>query len=597
MGPQVASVPEGVQTDTAVLTRQSQSPTSPVSPPAARTPPDGHTTADRSAAPPGPARHGSGPAMNTRRRVGLRTRVVASFALLSALLSLFLSGATYFLIQASTMERREAVSRSLAFSNARLVREQLLIEGADGLDQLDNVLQRRPIDGTVVLTYGDSTTVSASAFSQANFDPERDIPPAIRAAVQNRQTVIQRTKIDGEPVLFIGVPIRLSTAAPAEQAAADAAEAQEDEPGSPVASQPESGATASSVTEPAEVPAFKGDWAEYYEVSSLADIEDTFDTLVVALIAADGLTTLAGALVGRWISRRVLAPLHDVNTAVKALATMTFDTKLPPTRDPDLAPLVSTFNQTVEALQDRIDRDGRFASDVSHELRSPLTTLTASVAVLQLHQDVLPEPAQRAVSLLSEEFQRFQQLVEDLLEISRFDAGAQHLDRSPLVIGEFVRFAVGMTCKGEVAVTIDPDLEEAVIMADKRRLLQVLSNLVSNADKHAGGVSELDVGRARGGIELRVQDRGPGVPPEDRERIFDRFARGVTAGRRGSDQGTGLGLALVSEHVRLHGGTIRVEDRPDGADGACFTVFLPANPVSIYDSEAEFEAAGFGVDL
>ncbi|MFN0029368.1 MAG: ATP-binding protein [Acidimicrobiales bacterium] len=539
--------------------------------------------------------------MKPRRRVGLRTRVVASFALLSAMLSLFLSGATYFLIQASTLERREAVARSLAFSNARLVREQLLIEGADGLDQLDNVLQRRPIDGTVVLTYGDSTTVSASAFSQASFDPGRDIPAPLRAAVQNRQTVIQRTQLNGEPVLFIGVPIRLSTAAPAEQAAADAAVAAADaEPGSPTITQQsgtqQSDATTSSLAEPA-APAFKGDWAEYYEVSSLADIEDTFDTLVVALIAADGLTTLAGALVGRWISRRVLAPLHDVNTAVRALATMTFDTKLPPTRDPDLAPLVSTFNQTVEALQDRIDRDGRFASDVSHELRSPLTTLVASVAVLEQHEDVLPEPAQRAVRLLSEEFQRFQQLVGDLLEISRFDAGAQHLDRSPLVVGEFVRFAVGMTCQGEVAVTIDPDLEEAVIMADKRRLVQVLSNLVSNADKYADGVREVDVSRVRGGVELRVMDRGPGVPEEDQERIFDRFARGVTAGRRGSDQGTGLGLALVSEHVRLHGGTVRVQDRPDGASGACFTVFLPANPVSIYDSEADFEAAGFGADL
>ncbi len=535
--------------------------------------------------------------MKPRRRVGLRTRVVASFALLSAMLSLFLSGATYFLIQASTLERREAVARSLAFSNARLVREQLLIEGADGLDQLDNVLQRRPIDGTVVLTYGDSTTVSASAFAQASFDPGRDIPAALRAAVQNRQTVIQRTQLGGEPVLFIGVPIRLSTAAPAEQAAADAAAVQQDEPSSLVATTPDSGATSSSVADEPATPAFKGDWAEYYEVSSLADIEDTFDTLVVALIAADGLTTLAGALVGRWISRRVLAPLHDVNDAVKALATMAFDTKLPPTRDPDLAPLVTTFNQTVEALQDRIDRDGRFASDVSHELRSPLTTLTASVAVLEQHQAALPEPAQRAVTLLSEEFQRFQQLVGDLLEISRFDAGAQHLDRSALVIGEFVRFAVGMTCKGEVGVTIDPDLEEAVIMADKRRLVQVLSNLVSNADKYAEGVSEVDVGRVRGGVELRIMDRGPGVPAEDRDRIFDRFARGVTAGRRGSDQGTGLGLALVSEHVGLHGGTIRVEDRPDGAAGACFTVFLPANPVSIYDSEADFEAAGFGADV
>lgn len=533
-----------------------------------------------------------------RRRIGLRTRVVASFAMLSALLSLFLSGATYFLIQASTLERREAVAKSLAFSNARLVREQLLTElelDPDGFDQFDNVLQRRPIDGTVVLTYRGRTTVSASAFAQANFDPGADIPETLAEVVRSHRTVMQRTRLHGQPVLFIGVPIRLSTAEPAEQAAADAAE--EAESGGVSGSLPVTTVAAVGTTEPANPVDTTGDWAEYYEVSSLADIEDTFDTLVIALIAADVLTTAAGALVGRWVSKRVLAPLSDVNAAVEALATMSFDTKLPATRDPDLAPLVTTFNHTVTALQERIDRDGRFASDVSHELRSPLTTLTASVAVLQQHHADLPEPAQRAVALLAEEFQRFHQLVGDLLEISRFDAGAQRLDRSPLVIGEFVRHAAAMTCAADVPITIDPDLEEAVIMADKRRLVQVLSNLAVNAQKYADGVSEITVTRARGGIEIGVIDSGPGVPLEDRVRVFDRFARGVTAGRRGSDQGTGLGLALVSEHVRLHGGTVRVEDRLDGLAGARFTVFLVATPVSIYDSEADFEAAGFGADL
>jgi signal transduction histidine kinase len=145
-------------------------------------------------------------------------------------------------------------------------------------------------------------------------------------------------------------------------------------------------------------------------------------------------------------------------------------------------------------------------------------------------------------------------------------------------------------------VVVDADLEETVIMADKRRLVQVLSNLAQNATRYADGVTELTVTRARGGVELAVLDRGPGVPPAERQRIFDRFSRGVTAGNRGNDQGTGLGLALVSEHVHLHGGTVRVDDRPDGDPGACFVVYLPANPVSIYDTEEDFEAAGIGTD-
>jgi len=506
------------------------------------------------------------PDVSTRpRRIGLRSRVTATFALLSALLSLLLSSATYVLVRGNAVQRREAIIENVAFSNARLVRQQLLTDlgtGRVGTTVYTDFLQRSPVDGTAVLRYGGRTYYTSSSFLDGTFDPEFDIPTPLATAVADRRTVVQRVRLKGVPVLVVGVPLRLTAdgAAPAGAEAGDVA------------------------------------WADYYELASLGDVEGLLDTLLVALIAVGVSTTLTGLVVGRRVSRRVLAPLEDVNNAVRALATMSADATLPPTGDPDLAPLVSSFNDTVAALQERIERDGRFASDVSHELRSPLTTLTNSIAVLQRHETELPEPAQRAVALLGAEFERFQQLVGDLLEISRFDAGAQHLERSPLVLGEFLRQAARFTCPEGTPVVIDGDLEEAVIMADKRRLVQVLSNLAQNAARYADGVAELTVTRARGGVELSVLDRGPGVPVTERLRIFDRFSRGVTAGNRGNDQGTGLGLALVSEHVRLHGGTVRVEDRPDGEPGACFVVFLPANPVSIYDSDEDFEAAGIGAE-
>ena len=503
------------------------------------------------------------------RRIGLRSRVTATFALLSALLSLLLSSATYVLVRGNAVQRREAIIENVAFSNARLVRQQLLTDlgtGRVGNTVYTDFLQRSPVDGTAVLRYGGRTFYTSSSFLDGTFDPEFDIPTALATAVADQRTVVQRVRLKGVPVLVVGVPLRLTA-----DAAAPAA--------------PSADATGGDVA-----------WAEYYELASLGDVEGLLDTLLVALVAVGVSTTLTGLVVGRRVSRRVLAPLEDVNNAVRALATMSADATLPPTGDPDLAPLVSSFNDTVAALQERIERDGRFASDVSHELRSPLTTLTNSIAVLQRHEAELPEPAQRAVALLGAEFERFQQLVGDLLEISRFDAGAQHLERSPLVLGEFLRQAARFTCPDGTPVVIDADLEEAVIMADKRRLVQVLSNLAQNAARYADGVTELTVSRARGGVELAVLDRGPGVPPAERLRIFDRFSRGVTAGNRGNDQGTGLGLALVSEHVRLHGGTVRVEDRPDGEPGACFIVFLPANPVSIYDSDEDFEAAGIGAE-
>ncbi|MGD9754739.1 MAG: ATP-binding protein [Acidimicrobiia bacterium] len=516
-----------------------------------------------------------------RRRIGLRTRVISSFGLLSLLLSLGLAGATYFLVQANTIERREATALDEAFANARQIRNQIL-DDSDGVEPVsrDDLLRRAPIDGIAVLSYTGDVLYSGRTVGNAPFDPTTQLPVEFGHAVDERRATMYRSAIDDEPVLFIGVPIQLGddlAAPPADGSVPDAA---------------------STTTAPVPPQPARPDWAAYYEISSLADLQSTFDTMLLALLGAVVLTTLVGLLVGRWVSKRVLAPLRDVNDAVEALAEMSFDTKLPVTRDPDLAPLVSTFNHTVAALHERIERDGRFASDVSHELRSPLTTLTNSVAILERYQDDLPDPAQRAVALLTEEFQRFQQLVGDLLEISRFDAGAQKLERSPLVIGEFVRLAVRMTCPDQdIPVNIDPDLEEAVIMADKRRLVQVLSNLAVNAQRYAGGVTEVGVTRARGGVEIAVVDSGPGVPLADRIRVFDRFARGITANKRGSDTGTGLGLSLVAEHMRLHGGTVRVEDRLDGGAGARFVVYLPATPVSIYDTEADFEAAGIGADL
>ncbi len=550
-----------------------------------------------------------------RRRIGLRTRVISSFGLLSLLLSLGLSGATYFLVQASILERREATAINEAFNNARQVRSLLLEQqtaaaaGTDssGLGRADNLLRRAPLNGIAVLEINGQITASARTVGNAPFDPKNSMPPRLSQTVGEHRAAIYRSHIKSEQVLIIAVPIQLDSetvaaalgATPSNDGATTTAAsagttATSASPTTDAATT--TGSTSADGTTPA--PATAESWAAYYEVSSLADIDSTFNTMLIALTAAVGLTTLVGLLLGRWVSKRVLAPLSDVNDAVEALAEMSFDTKLPVTRDPDLAPLVSTFNHTVAALHERIERDGRFASDVSHELRSPLTTLTNSVAILERYAADLPSPAQQAVALLTEEFDRFQQLVGDLLEISRFDAGAQKLERSPLIIGEFVRHAIRMTCPDQdVPVTVDPDLEEAVIMADKRRLVQVLTNLTVNAAKYGGGVTDVNATRARGGVEIAVVDNGPGVPLADRIRVFDRFARGVSANKRGSTTGTGLGLALVAEHMRLHNGTVRVEDRLDGAPGARFVVYLPATPVSIYDTEADFEAAGIGADL
>ena len=130
-------------------------------------------------------------------------------------------------------------------------------------------------------------------------------------------------------------------------------------------------------------------------------------------------------------------------------------------------------------------------------------------------------------------------------------------------------------------VIVDPRAEHLITRLDKRRMLRVLANLLENARHYGAGEITVEVtpstdrGEPITDVQIAVEDRGPGVPPEERGHIFERFARGVSAGRRGAGEGAGLGLALVDEHVRLHGGRVWVDDRSDGEEGARFVIELP----------------------
>jgi two-component system, OmpR family, sensor histidine kinase MtrB len=315
--------------------------------------------------------------------------------------------------------------------------------------------------------------------------------------------------------------------------------------------------------------------AAYFEILSLGDLERTLRALAVSLIGASLVTTLAGAAFGWWASRRALRPLGGVSTAALSLAGGRLETRLEGSDDPDLAPITNSFNEMAQALQDRIERDARFASDVSHELRSPLMTLAASIEVMNNQRDEMPERARAALDLMVADIERFQQLVGDLLEISRFDAGVVRLELEEVHLAELVMQAVSFSSERDVPVELDADLAGVVVEADKRRLVRVIANLLDNAAKYGDGASSVSLRRAGGGVQIAVEDRGPGVPVEDRTLIFDRFSRGVSAGRRSASEGVGLGLSLVAEHVNLHGGEVWVEDRADGEPGARFVVQLP----------------------
>ncbi len=308
----------------------------------------------------------------------------------------------------------------------------------------------------------------------------------------------------------------------------------------------------------------------YFEIYQLIELDRTLSILLNSSIAAAFVTTVAGATIGWWASRRLLSPVAAVSAAAAAVASGRFDVRLEESGDPELSRMAASFNQMTEALLVRIQRDARFASDVSHELRSPLTTLAAALEVVSSRRDEMPERARMGLDLLGAEIGRFERLVENLLEISRLDAGVEELVLEDVVLGQFVREAVGHPSR---ALDLRPGAAETVVRADKRRLERVLVNLAENAERHGGGLVRVVVEREDGWAGFAVEDSGPGVAQEERDKVFDRFFRGRAAGMRGAGEGSGLGLSLVREHVVLHGGRVWVEDRDGG--GARFVVRLP----------------------
>ena len=201
------------------------------------------------------------------------------------------------------------------------------------------------------------------------------------------------------------------------------------------------------------------------------------------------------------------------------------------------------------------------------QLRTPLTTMLNSVALLQNRRPDLPPQLWEPVDLLSDELHRFRTLVVDLLEISRADS-AEREEGEPVVIADLVRRAAD-TAAGRRVTVVEPGAGQVVMLADKRRLERVFANLVENADVHGRGCVAVRVSVEGTIIRVVVDDRGDGVAAARRERIFERFARDSVD----SGTGVGLGLAIVSRHVRWHAGVVRVEDAPGG--GARFVVELP----------------------
>jgi len=448
----------------------------------------------------------------------LRGRLTWTFAVGAAVLSTIFAGLTYFGVRHIIVVSRQASDLQQAYVNAALVRSAVAQEPAS-LSSLLTSLDAATTSSSLVRlgsTWIEGTTVA---------DPET-IPATFRVAGTEviRQVVIE----NNVPVLIIAVPL----------------------------------------------PAVR---ATYFQRRELADLNGTLNRLLGILVLGTLFTSGLGAYAGRRTTRRALAPLADTAHAARLVAEGDLTVRLASDAPhSEVATLSAAFNEMVDQLVRRLDRDARFASDVSHELRSPLTTLAMSAEVLRLHEGDLHPDAREALALLTTDVATFQSLVEDLLDIAKADAGTDALFNEVLPFNELVNQCVLSATRRHQLPTTSLRSElprEYYVSVDRRRFERVITNLLENAYRYGGGRVTVTMLPSNGGVEVAVDDNGPGIAPDERERVFERFYRGDLASRRGNAHGTGLGLALVSEHVKRFAGRVTITDSPLG--GCRMVVWLP----------------------
>jgi signal transduction histidine kinase len=305
----------------------------------------------------------------------------------------------------------------------------------------------------------------------------------------------------------------------------------------------------------------------FYFVRRVDTLDAAVGQLRTALAIGAIVLSLVALIVASRIARGVLTPVEEASRVAERIERGDLSARVPVASRDEFGIWAERFNQMTAALSDTIRRleaaqhqNRRFVADVSHELRTPLTALVAEASIVGEHLDEMPPETRRAAELLVGDVGRLRTLVEELMELSRFDADAEEVVLEPVDLVRLVRTVVGARLP---EARFDPPESSLVIDTDPRRLERILGNLLDNAREHAGAAEvevELDTSDADS-LVLAVSDRGPGIPPDRLEAIFDRFTK-IDPSR--SDGSSGLGLAIAAEHAALLGGYLQAMNRDGG---------------------------------
>ncbi len=458
---------------------------------------------------------------------GVRGRLLVTLVGLVALTSVVLGSGAYLYVATSLREQQLDDATAQTDFNVGVLADQFVQPDAtrDELAEsgLVEALQLRGGAGAVV-DFGDGDPVT---WGFAAADAFARLSPALKGIVEGGEIGFERLTIDtGVPYLVTGA--RRATGGPT-----------------------------------------------FYFLFDATETEAAIERLGQAVLVGGLLLTVLAALAAGAVTRGVLRPVRDASRAANRIATGDLSARLPVESRDEFGTWAATFNRMAASLEDTVgelqeaeDRQRAFVADVSHELRTPLTALVQEAALLRNHLDLLPPDGRRAAELLVGDVARLRALVDDLMEISRFDAEAEIAAPTEFDVIAFVRAIVAARLPG---ARLRLDEGPIRVVLDRRRLERILGNLLDNAREH-GEAAAVEVGLEVDDSSLRivVADRGPGVAPDALPFLFERFHKADPSRSRG---GSGLGLAIAREHAELLGGSLRADLRPGG--GLRFELELP----------------------
>ena len=448
----------------------------------------------------------------------LRRRLTLVLALAVGLSGIALAAGSYFLVRHNLLS--DSVDSSIVQTRRNLAVAPKYRETGDLVDAY-----KSRGDFLTVATRGGETFLSSASVSL------RSVPAGLRAIVGRGDLGYERTTVAGDRFLVTGAPAANGT----------------------------------------KLYFFFPENGLRHELSVLRNV----------LFGGVGILVLLAALAGVVLARSTLRPVARASAAAQSLAEGLLETRLPVEGKDEFGVWAESFNEMAAALEAKIAalsaaqaRERRFTADVAHELRTPLTALLGEASLLADHLDRMPPEARRPAELLIADVARLRKLVEDLMEISRFDAGAESVHAEEVDVAALVRAAV--RARGwDDRVRLEGD--GLRVTSDPRRLERIVANLVDNALEHGGSSVSVRIGEN----EIEVADDGPGIPSEHLPHVFERFYK-ADASRSGV--GTGLGLAIARENAILLGAELNVSSEP-GA-GSRFTLVLPvAEPLHDGDSD------------